>query len=475
MINPAHAPTTTSADREKQVVALSSVIAAIFLTSIKIIVGILTGSLGILSEAAHSGLDLVAAAVTFFAVRISGKPADVDHTYGHGKIENISALFETVLLLVTCVWIIYEAISRLFFKHVEVKASFWSFLIMATSIIIDFSRSRALSRVAKKYESQALEADALHFSTDIWSSSVVIAGLVLVSIANWLDLHWLLKADAIAAMGVAGIVVYVSLQLGRKTINDLLDAIPPGLRDQVARVAHVPGVVSVQSLRLRRSGGEIFADLSISVDRSTALERAHAIASQAEEAIRQMLPRADVVINIAPVPSNDEGLIARVRLLAARHGLGAHGIRIYDVDGSHSMELHLEVSDTLSLEQAHTQVTAFEKAVHDEVPQIIEVVTHIEPTGDATATRQGTPSDEERILEELQRISEELGVDCQPHNLKVHRVSGELSLSFHCIMSGSAAITDAHFITERIESTLRSQVPDLGRVVIHVEPPETND
>ena len=206
------------ADREKHWVALSSVLAAIFLTGMKLVVGLMTGSLGILSEAAHSGLDLVAAVVTLFAVRISGRPADREHTYGHGKVENLSALFETVLLLVTCIWIIYEAIQRLFFKEVLVEASIWAFVIMGVSIVIDFSRSRALARVAKKYQSQALEADALHFSTDIWSSSVVIGGLLLVRGADWLGLAWLTKADALAAMGVAGIVVYISAQLGQRTI-----------------------------------------------------------------------------------------------------------------------------------------------------------------------------------------------------------------------------------------------------------------
>ena len=166
----------SAAEREKRLVALSSVLAAIFLTSMKIVVGLLTHSLGILSEAAHSGLDLIAAAVTLFAVRLSDRPPDREHPYGHGKIENLSALVETLLLLATCVWIIYEAIDRLFFKSVHVEASIWSFIVMGTSIGIDVTRSRALMRTAKKHNSQALEADALHFSTDVWSSSVVIAG-----------------------------------------------------------------------------------------------------------------------------------------------------------------------------------------------------------------------------------------------------------------------------------------------------------
>lgn len=464
--------TLTQADREKRLVALSSVLAAIFLTSMKIVVGLLTHSLGILSEAAHSALDLVAAAVTYFAVRISGKPPDPDHTYGHGKIENLSALFETLLLLLTCVWIIYEAVQRLFFKHVEVQVSAWSFIVMAISIVVDFSRSRVLANVAKKYKSQALEADALHFSTDIWSSSVVIGGLALVVLSKWLHLAWLAKADAIAAMGVAGIVAYVSVQLGKRTINDLLDAVPPGLREEVMKAAKVAGVQSVRTVRIRRAGPEVFADISVSVNRDTVLERAHDIAAQVEDSIHKVLPGADVVVNLAPVPGDHEAMITKVRLLAARHDLGAHGIRVYQIDDRHSMELHLEVSDALTLEEAHAQVSDFEVALRQMFPDIQDVVTHIEPTGDASLTREGIPLNEARLMEVVKEVCEDNQVNCLPHDMKVHRVSGEISLSFHCIMNGDASITDAHAMAERLESALRAQVPSLGRVVIHVEPPE---
>ena len=217
-------------EREKRIVALSSVIAAVFLTTMKIIVGLLTHSLGILAEASHSGLDLIAAGVTYFAVRASGRPPDTEHNYGHGKVENLSAMIETLLLLATCAWIVYEAVHRLFFKEVSIEVTYWSFIVMAVSIVIDFTRSRALMRIAKKHNSQALEADALHFSTDVWSSTVVILGLIAVLIGQKFVTnsptlaHWLSHADAIAALGVSVIVVYISVQLGRRTINGLLIA-----------------------------------------------------------------------------------------------------------------------------------------------------------------------------------------------------------------------------------------------------------
>ena len=220
--------------REKQAVALASVVAALVLISMKLTVGLWTGSLGILSEAMHSGLDLVAAVVTYFSVRVSDKPADPDHPFGHGKVESLSAFAETALLFVTCAWIIWEAGSRLFFRSVHVEPSLAAFGVMFIAVTIDTFRSRALFRVARKYNSQALEADALHFSTDVYSSSVVILGLVLVYVANQRNLPWLRKADPLAALAVAGIVVYITLKLGKRTVQALVDASPEGSSSLIA-------------------------------------------------------------------------------------------------------------------------------------------------------------------------------------------------------------------------------------------------
>jgi len=464
------------ADSEKRRAALSSVLAAIFLTLIKLVVGILTGSLGIMAEALHSGLDLVAAAVTLFAVRVSGRPADREHPYGHGKVENLSALFEVLLLLATCVWIIYEAIQRLFFKSVEVEVTFWAFAVMIIAIVVDASRSRLLYRVAKKYNSQALEADALHFSTDIWSSSVVIVGLVLVKLSGVLGVPWLAKADAVAAMGVAGIVVWVSVQLGQRTVTALLDGVPASLRDDVVYAARVPGVVEVTRVRVRRSGPEAFADIRLAVQRDASFERTQDIAAAAEAAVGRVLPGADVVVEVEPVRADHEDLPTTIRLLAARYDLGAHGIRIYDMGtGGHATELHLEVRDGLTLDEAHAQASAFEQALREAVPGITEVVTHLEPVGEGSVRRAATTADEATIMEALKHLSEEIGVNCQPHSVTLRRDAGELQLSLHCTLDGEISIADAHAVAERAESLLRSQVPDLGRVVIHVEPLREND
>ena len=246
-------------------------------------------------------MDLVAAIITLFAVRLSGKPPDEQHTYGHGKIENLSAMFETGLLLITCGWIIYEAIQRLFIKSVHVEASAWAFGIMILSIVVDYNRSRALSGIARKYNSQALEADALHFSTDIWSSAVVILGLVLVRLADTLNIPYLAQADAVAALVVAGIVIFVSLQLGRRTIAGLLDEIPVGLRDEVVDILkQVPGVRKVKHVRLRWSGAEAFVDVVITARKDVSFKRSHEIATHAEKAIQEYLPEAEVTVHIEP-------------------------------------------------------------------------------------------------------------------------------------------------------------------------------
>ena len=287
---------------EKRWAALSSVIAAVGLTGFKIIVGLTTGSLGILAEAAHSGLDLMAAVMTFLAVGISGKPADRNHLYGHGKAENLSALFETLLLLVTCFWILYEATHRLLFHPVALKVTFWSFAVMITSIVVDVSRSRILYRAARKYNSQALEADALHFSTDIWSSGVVILGLICVKISGWVPgLAILHQADSIAAILVGLIVVYISVRLGIRTVQALLDVAPSGIeRKIVSSVEVLQGVTDCHKVRVRYSGPQPFVDIHVLLDGNQTLKEAHNLTEEIEGTIRKLIANADVTVHPEP-------------------------------------------------------------------------------------------------------------------------------------------------------------------------------
>ena len=293
--------------REKRSAALSSVIAAVGLTTIKIIVGVLTGSLGIMAEAAHSGLDLAAAFMTLVAIQISARPADRNHTYGHGKVENLAAMFETLLLLATCFWIIYKAVNRLLLKEVVVEVTFWSFAVMFISIIVDASRSRILYRAAKKYHSQALEADALHFSTDIWSSCVVILGLVCMKLSVWFPtLNFLRHADTLAALVVALIVVYICAALGRRTINALLDTAPDGIKENIIdAVEDLPGVIGCHHVRLRSVGSKYFIDIHVLMDGHQTLRDAHDLTEKIEDAIEKLLKNADVVIHPEPYLKKD--------------------------------------------------------------------------------------------------------------------------------------------------------------------------
>ena len=469
---PKDALAAASAHREKAIVAASSVGVAVLLTTMKLVVGVATGSLGLLSEAAHSGLDLVAAAVTFFAVRASARPADAGHNYGHGKVENLSALFETFLLLITCVWIVSESISRLFFEDVEVAATPWSFIVMAISIVADFSRSRALRRMADKHHSQALEADAIHFATDIWSSAVVIVGLGCIVASEQLGLPWLAKADAVAALGVAAIVVWVSIQLGKRTLGALLDAVPAGLVAQGRSAAQVDGVLEVRSVRMRQVGPEVFADMTIAVRPGAGLEEAHAIASAAEAAVAARIPGVDVVVHVEPDDHAPHGLVERARALASRHGLGAHAVRVTEAEGRCSVELHLEVDDALTVRAAHDRVTAFEAALQTNAPEVALVVTHIEPRGSAQAHRVAVPAHSSAVEAALEALRANSEPPFEAHEIRVVCIGGELTITFHCVVAADLSIGVAHALTERLEKGLRLRVPNLGRVVIHVEPPE---
>lgn len=295
---------------EIRTAALSSIAAALGLTGLKIIIGVWSGSLGILAEAAHSGMDLLAALVTYVAVRLSGKPPDSDHPYGHGKVEHLSALFEALLLLLTCAWIIRESVDRLAGRRVLVEASVWTFAVMAVSIVVDVVRSRMLFRVAAKHGSQALLADALHFQTDIWSSAVVILGLAGVRIATWFPgLGFFQKTDAVAALLVAGLVSVVSVRLGMRTIEGLMDTSPSGAAERIkAKVETIREVMDCHAVRVRHSGPRYFVDLHVTLDGRQPLHDAHAVTERVEQMVSEVLPGADVTVHPEPTTlSGDPG------------------------------------------------------------------------------------------------------------------------------------------------------------------------
>jgi cation diffusion facilitator family transporter len=456
--------------REKKAVALNSIFAAVLITLMKVVVGFTTGSLGILSEAAHSGLDLVAAAVTYFSVRVSDKPADADHQYGHGKIESFSAFVETGLLLLTCVWIVYEAVKRLFFHSIDIEPTVWAFVVMATSIVIDTWRSRRLRHIAEKYDSQALKADALHFSTDIWSSSVVILGLVLVIVGRKFELPWLMKADPIAALFVAGIVVYVSSRLALQTVDALLDAAPAGIRSRIIEaVFKVDGILEIDRVRIRRSGSRYFADVSIAMSRNVTFQKSEQIANEVSSRIRELLPDADVVVNAVSRASRQESLFDRIRAVATRHNLNVHDISVQDIGGKLHVEQHVELDETLSLKEAHDRVTHLESEMKRDVPEISLILTHIESEPATIETSDGllrVPSFEQRLHAVAQGFPEVIDM----HDLTFKRVAGRLYLSAHITMQDDLPLSRVHDIQTAVEGRFRQEVPDLFRVLIHPEP-----
>ena len=470
----AEAVNITAMRREKKAVARNSIFAAVAITTLKVIVGIATGSLGILSEAAHSGLDLVAAAITYFSVRVSDKPADADHQYGHGKVESFSAFLETGLLLLTCLWIVYEATKRLFFHSVEIEPNVWAFLVMGISMLIDTWRSRRLRKIADKYNSQALQADALHFSTDIWSSAVVIAGLAMVLVGRKYSQPWLTNADPIAALAVACIIVYVSWRLARQTIDVLLDAAPAGVRSRIIEEVHrVDGVLEVDRVRIRRAGSRYFADISIAMSRNVTFQKSEQVSNEVAERVKAVLPEVDVVVNAVSRASRQESLFDRIRAVATRNNLNVHDISVQDVGGSLHVEQHVELDERMSLKEAHDRVTRLESEMKQDIREIANILTHIESEPATIETSDGpmrAPSFEQR----LQRVTQSFPEVVDMHDLMFKRVGGRLYLSLHCTMNDDLPLARVHDIQTAMEGRFRQEVPELFRVLIHPEPQTDN-
>src|ERR1700741_3875493 len=465
---------TATMQAEKRSVAGNSVLAAIVITGGKIVVGFTTGSLGILSEAAHSGLDLVAAIITFFSVRVSDKPADAEHQYGHGKVENFSAFVETGLLLLTCAWIIYEAVLRLFFRHIEIEPTLAAFGVMLFSMCVDWWRSRALGTIATKYDSQALEADALHFSTDIWSSSVVILGLALVWLGRSYHIEWLRRADPIAALFVAGVVISVSWRLARRTVDSLLDAAPPGVRSQIYdAVPRVDGVLEVDRVRIRRAGNRYFADLAVGLARTVTFQRSGQLAKAVTESVRNILPGADVTVQPLPRAQHSENIFDRIRAVAAHRNLNVHDISVQDLDGRMHVEQHIELDERMSLKHVHDQVTELEANMRRDVQEISDILTHIE-SEPATIEKPDELVSDAELEHRLKAVASQFPEVLDVHEFIIKRVRGRMYVSCHCTLSDDLSLARVHDIQTELEIRFKQDAPELFRVLIHPEPSTDN-
>ena len=461
-----------------------SLLAACLLTAIKLVVGIYTNSLGILSEALHSGLDLLAAAMTLYAVRLSSRPADARHPYGHGKVENLSALGETVLLFVICVWVVYEGAGRLLSGDTPVAPSIWGIIVMGISIVIDVNRVRVLKKVAKETRSQALEADALHFSTDILSSAVVLVGVGAVWLAAKLQLpepvhKILVQADTVAALLVALIIFRASLHMAREAINMLMDsgsteeqqAICEGSEASAGRPGRAACAFAFQRSALfcgSDRGGR---------PRPYASVKGTKIAHDAELAVDAILPGADVTVHVEPVRSGQkEDPFTVVQRVASIQGLAVHDVQILRSGAGTLVEVHVEVPGQEAFCEAHKRVRAFEEALHSALPQA-GIVTHIDPEERGDVQEEAAPA--QTAVAELawKEVKQAVGREpllCCAHGYHAYTlpVYG-LCISFHCCVRHELSVEEAHQLTVRLEKELRERLPLLGRILIHLEPPRT--
>jgi cation diffusion facilitator family transporter len=462
----------SQATHEKRMAALGSVASAVVLVLLKAFLAWITGSLGVLSEALHSMLDLIAAVITYLSVRVADKPADAEHLYGHGKVESFSAFVETGLLLLTAVYIVWEAFQRLLFRRPEIHPTISAILILLLAMCIDLVRSRALGRVAKKYPSEALEADALHFSTDVWSTFAVILGITGAWLGMRFGVPWLRALDPIAALGVAGVIIWVGSRLGKRTIEALLDVAPIGLRERiVSAVDETEGVLQTERVRVRRAGQRYFVDVTVSVPRTASLEQAHAASEAVERNIETIIP-ADVVVHVEPRAPMGEHLFDTIRAIAQARGLPVHELSAHQYDGRLFVELHLEVDEHASLSEAHWRATELEEEIQRVTQPGTLVNIHIEPLGTKISGAEEMKELSRAVQDFLNSLPAEYDelVDC--HEVHVRSVEHRILVSCHCAMDGKLPVNAVHDLTATLENRVKERFPQIYRITIHPEPVE---
>lgn len=455
---------------KKTFVALTSVAASGIMTIVKLIVGLLTGSLGILSEAIHSLLDLASATMTFFAVRISDQPADERHHYGHGKIEALSALFATLLLVLTSFWIIWESAHRLFAAVIEVEATWYAVTLILVVIAVDISRSRALMKVAKETRSQALAADAMHYLSDILSSAAVLLGLGFV----WFG--WP-KGDAVAALFVAIVVLAAAWHLGKNAVEVLIDTAPEGIAERVATIVReFDGVVSVEYVRVRPAGPVIFADILIRVSRTLSLESLHDLRQRVTVRIREDIPNLDARVDAEPLMLDDETVGETVHTIAASYGLSVHNVDLCEASGRQHLSFDVELDENLSIRAAHDIVTALEQKITLDIGHDVEIVTHIDPLRlRIFGGRDLNDAETAPIADIVSRIAAAIPAVRNIHHLRAGQSEDGLHIAFHCTFDGKLPLREAHHVTVQLERMVLDAVAESVRVVVHAEPAEHDD
>jgi cation diffusion facilitator family transporter len=456
--------TSTNADKESA--ALASIAASALLTIGKLVAGLLSGSLALLSEAGHGLLDTGATILTYFAIRAAHKPADEEHHYGHGKMEAVAALAETGLLGVLAVGVLVEAIRRLSGHASEqVDASWLAFSVLGVSVVVDLVRWRSLSKIAKETKSDALVADALHFSSDLVGSVCVILGLLATRLG-------FAQGDSFAAIGVAVFIAIAGYRLGRRTIDTLVDAAPKGLAERLRRRAEaIAGVVAVDIVRLRPAGPVVLGEIHISVPRTMPLERVKLVKQEVAEAIASEEPEANITVTADPIALDDETVLEQVLLISARRRLPVHHVTVQEIDGVRSVSLDVEIDGRMSLAQAHEIASSLEAAIEAELGSDVEVETHMEPLEiDALAGRDvGTErgADITRILAAAAAVR---GVITDVHNVRVRETASGLVVNYHCRAEPGLSVNDVHSAVDELDHKLHNSIASIARVVGHAEP-----
>jgi cation diffusion facilitator family transporter len=454
-----------SLSQEKQRVALISFFTSAILAVAKFAAAIFSGSLGLLSEAFQTMLDVLATGLTLFAVRVADKPADDDHHYGHAKIENVVALIETAMLFGVAGWVAIAALRRLFTGDHEVTLHWWLYAIVVVSILVDFNRYRALKRTAERTSSAALAADAVHFFADMWSSIAVLLGLLLV----WLGFTY---ADSLAALVVTGFVFYAAWDLGKQTLNNLLDAAPAGAAAQISDVVEsVDAVLSIRQLRVRPAGPTLFVDLIVDVPRTLPAMLLDAKRHDIATRITRKFENADCSIQLNPVELDSETAFDKVAMIAEQHNLKTHHLAVQNLGGRLAVSFDVEIDAETSLLVAHDKATLLEADIRDGLGSDVEVESHIEPLeprlleGAVPAAAVHT-----KIQSVLQALAKKEKLLSDLHNIRIRANTAGLYVHYHCRFDPALSIASVHEVSDRIEVALMAALPQIKRVVAHAEP-----
>lgn len=450
---------------KKENAALASIAASAAITVGKLVAGLMSGSLALLSEAGHAAVDTGATILTWLAVRAAHKPADDEHHYGHGKYESLAALVETGLLFALTAFVVIEATHRLMSNVATVVPKAIAFVVLIASIVIDAVRWVSLTRIAKETRSDALAADALHFSSDLVASVLVLIGLTFTYFGY-------VQADAFAAFGVAAFVAIAGYRLGRRTVDALLDTAPEGVTERVrSAVESVPGVVHVDFLRLRPAGAAVIGEIGIGVARTLPQERVARISDAAIDAIKREAPEVELTLTTTPLALDDETALERVLLVAARQKRAIHHVTVQEIDGRRSISLDLELDGRMPHGDAHDAATRLETAVRDELGEDVEVETHIEPL--ETRELEGhdvTPELTAAIAADLSRHADAGGLISDVHHVRVRRTDAGLVVNYHCRVDPTLSVTLVHDAVDDVDRRLKSVRDDVCRVVGHAEP-----